>query len=82
MSAHKEFEVHLLNSDGIAKAQRLAEVFDEMLTRIEVLTTRPRGDILLPGGSNGREMAIVRTHLEIASFFAKKAMAILPENQK
>lgn len=79
---HREFEVHLLNSEGIEKAKRLAEVFDSALTQIETLTSRPHGDILLPGGSNGRELAIVRTHLEIASFFAKKAMAILPENQR
>jgi len=80
--SHKEFAVHILNEGGIEKAKKLAEVFDRALTEIETLTARPRGDILLPGGTNGRELAIVRTHLEIASFFSKKAMAILPENQK
>jgi len=82
---HHEFEVHLLNDEGIAKAKALAVAFDELLTKIEKLSLRPpeQGGITLPGHFiNGREMAIVRTHLEIASFFAKKAMAVLPENQK
>jgi hypothetical protein len=68
---HKEFEVHLLNEQGIEKANQLAKIFDLALTGIEVLA-----------GTGGREMSIVRTKLEEASFFAKKAMAILPENQR
>jgi hypothetical protein len=76
MSMHKEFEVHLLNPEGVAKAKRLAEVFDEALTQIEALAV-----VHLDWP---REMAMhaVCTHLEIASFYAKKAMASLPENQK
>jgi len=79
--SHQEFAVHILNEKGIQKAKALAEVFDRALTEIETLTAAT-SDILLPGGSNGRQLAIVRTHLEIASFFAKKAMAVLQENQK
>jgi hypothetical protein len=75
---HQEFEVHLLNDEGIAKAKRLAELFDNLLTEVETLC-------LVPGqgaGPNARQMAIVRTKLEEASFFSKKALAIIPENQK
>lgn len=66
-----EFKVHILNDNGIDKARRLAEDFSTLLNSVEHLC-----------GAEGREMAIVRTKLEEASFFAKKAMASLPENQK
>lgn len=82
---HKEFEVHILNPEGIGKAKMIATVFDDALTELEQLCLRPEtsGGIMLPGHyMNGREFAVVRTKLEEASFFAKKAMAILPENQK
>ncbi len=75
---HQEFEVHILNDGGIEKAKRLAELFDNLLTEVETMC-------LVPGqgaGSNARQMAIVRTKLEEASFFSKKAMAVLPENQR
>lgn len=65
----KEFEVHMLNATGKAKAQDIAQGFDQLLARLE--TTCPPG----------REMSIVRTKLEEAAFFAKKAMAVLAENQ-
>ena len=66
-----EFEVHLLNDIGIKKAQLLAENFTNMLDGLEEIC-----------GKDSREMAIVRTKMEEASFFAKKAMANQPENQK
>lgn len=66
-----EFEVHILNEDGIEKAQDLAASFDTCLQDVLVINPNP-----------SREMSLVRTHLEIASFFAKKAMANQPENQK
>lgn len=87
--SHPEFEVHILNEQGIANAKRLAEVFDGALTEIETLV--PFGYSRVPftssdgqpkPQSNGRELALVRTHLEIASFYAKKALAIHAENQK
>jgi hypothetical protein len=68
---HQEFEVHLLNDEGIAKAKKLANLFDQLLTEL---------DPLMPIAS--RYTSLVRTKLEEASFFAKKAMAILPENQR
>jgi len=67
----KEFDVHMLNSEGKYKARLLAEKFSILLSEVE--------DIC---GTDGREMAIVRTKLEETSFFAKKAMAINPLHQE
>ena len=71
------FEVHMLNETGKAKAKAIAESFHGLL-------------IILNGGLNqsaplcppSRELSIVKTKLEEACFFAKKAMASLPENQQ
>lgn len=64
---NKEFQVHVLTEDGIAKAKLLASLFDGMLEEL----------IGICGSTNnGREFAIVRTKLEEACFFAKKAMAL------
>jgi hypothetical protein len=65
-----EFAVHILNGPGIAKARELAYLFTAFLNDLESVC-----------GVDGREMSIVRTKLEEASFFAKKAMASRPENQ-
>ena len=70
MSNPELFQVHLLNDVGIQKAQKLQAVFIQFLLDVETL---------VPGG---RELAIVKTKLEEASFFAKKGMAIQKENQK
>jgi hypothetical protein len=66
-----EFEVHILNEEGIKKARDLATLFDTLLEAV-----------LLINPHSSREMSLVRTHLEIASFFAKKAMASQSVNQK
>lgn len=66
-----EFAVHMLNDDGKMKAGGIAEAFTTLLNTLEEWA-----------GTTGREMAIVRTKLEEASFFAKKAMAVRPENQQ
>jgi hypothetical protein len=63
------FEVHKLNDDGMKKATALQTAFKEFLIELE--------DIC---GEKSREMSIVRTKLEEASFFAKRAMAMMPEN--
>lgn len=68
---HPAFQVHMLNDDGIKEAKYLAEAFDRMLGELETIC-----------GKDSREMSIVRTKLEEACFFAKKAMASRPENQK
>jgi len=64
------FQVHRLNEKGLAAAASVANAFDDLL---EVLL------VLIP--VNGRELALVRTKLEEACFFAKKAIANRPENQ-
>jgi hypothetical protein len=65
-----EFQVHLLNKKGIEKANEIAERFDLLLGWL--VTVLPEG----------RELSIVKTKLEEASFFAKKGMAKQPENQQ
>lgn len=60
----------MLNEKGKDGARQLAEIFTRALDDVEQIT-----------GSGGREAAIVRTKFEEASFFAKKAFAIRPENQ-
>lgn len=67
---NKEFEVHKLNDSGIEKATNIAELFDGVLNALSQI---------LPAG---RELSIVKTKLEEACFFAKKAMACDPTNQQ
>jgi hypothetical protein len=67
---NKEFQVHILNEDGITKAKKLVEYFDNLL------------DILKGLCPEGREFSIVKTKLEEACFFAKKSIANDPVNQK
>jgi hypothetical protein len=69
------FSVHLLNEQGKQKAGQLAHAFDDLLDVVEKVVG------IGPTGST-REMAIVRTKLEEACFFAKKAMAVQPINQE
>lgn len=71
MEIREEFRVHILNDAGIEKAKEIAEEFTMFLNYLENQC-----------GSDGRYMAIVRTKLEEASFFAKKAVASRQENQK
>jgi hypothetical protein len=68
---HREFEVHRLNPAGVVKAAAIAEIFDSCLSRLEDIIKLP-----------SRELSIVCTKLEEASFFAKKALASIPENQQ
>jgi hypothetical protein len=64
-----EFKVHVLNDEGFAKAQVLGHLFSEMLDTIERM---------IPAG---RERALVVTKMQEASFFAKRAIALDPQNQ-
>lgn len=64
------FEVHKLNDVGMTKAGDLRDRFEGLLADLEAIC-----------GTAGREMSIVRTKLEEASFFAKRAMAMDPANQ-
>jgi len=64
------FKFHKLNEEGKTKAIEIAEVFSDLLSHLESIIPE------------GRELSIVRTKLEEACFFAKKGMAIRPENQE
>lgn len=66
-----EFKVHRLNGVGMERAKGLALEFSRLLEEVEVIS-----------GSDGRDMALVRTKLQEASFYAKRAMASRPENQE
>lgn len=57
---NKEFEVHMLNEQGKQLAKEIALSFDNCLNQ------------LIQRCPVGREMSIVRTKLEEASFFAKR----------
>lgn len=74
---NKEFEVHMLNDEGKRKARAIAEAFDQLLTTLTLAEGAVESFVLCPAG---REMSIVRTKLEEACFFAKKAMASDPTN--
>lgn len=65
---NKEFTVHMLNELGKKKAGEIASAFDECLDKLKKLCP------------DGREMSLVKTKLEEASFFAKKSMACHSEN--
>jgi hypothetical protein len=64
------FEVHMLNESGKGKAVQIAGDFSALLGGLQLICPE------------GRELAIVKTKLEEACFFAKKAMANVPENQE
>ena len=66
-----EFQVRLLNDNGLAKAVVVADQFSNLLDSLEGVC-----------GRDGRDMAIVKTKLEEAAFFAKRAVAMRPENQR
>lgn len=66
------FDVHMLNDMGKAKATRIALAFTSLLETLECDDSCGKGS---------REMAVVRTKLQEAAFFAKRAMAVLPQNQ-
>lgn len=67
----KEFQVHRLNESGMAAAKTLAEGFSTLLDQVEEQCQ----------GGDGRCLAIARTKLEEACFFAKKSLASNPANQ-
>lgn len=66
-----EFTVHVLNPQGLKAANDIAVKFSELLNDLEQIC-----------GTEGREMAIVRTKLEEAGFYAKRAMASRQHNQQ
>lgn len=74
------FGGHKLNETGEIKALSLAGLFDDTL-RIASGLMGPKVNTAA-NPNIARELAIVRTKLEEACFFAKKAMAMQPENQE
>lgn len=72
---NKEFSVHVLSDEGKQKARQIAEAFDLLLDTLTTPLTPNDPTVLCP---QGRELAIVRTKLEEACFFAKKAMCLAP----
>ena len=70
-----EFKTHRLNEAGIKKCDAIGEVFENTL---EVLRAMCANEYK---GTGAREMALVATKLQEACFFAKRAVAILPEYQ-
>lgn len=74
MTIRSEFTVHRLNADGMRKAEQLAEDFSALLDKLETLVPTTAG--------NGREQALVRTHMQLACFYAKRAMALHPANHE
>ncbi len=65
-----EFATHVLNASGRAKAKMIQAIFDDALNGLKAICTP------------GREFSLVKTHLETASFFAKKSMATNLNNQE
>ncbi len=66
-----------VNVEGYAKLERVLELFQGLLSEVEHLcnTDCPR----LP---NVREVALVATKLQEASFYAVRAITLAPENQQ
>lgn len=64
-----EFAFHKLNEEGQNKAKTIALYFSDLLFSLQSYCPA------------SRELSIVKTKLEEACFFAKKAMANQPKNQ-
>lgn len=72
------FKSYILNKDGINKAQQQGLMFEEFHNSLHALTF---DGVDSDKPFEGREWAIVKTKLEEAAFFAKKAMAVQTKNQ-
>lgn len=69
-SINPEFQVHRLNKGGLAKAEEITAWFDELLENLK------------PYVPDSRELALVRTKLEEACFYARKGVAKQIANQE
>jgi hypothetical protein len=70
MPTRSEFSVHRLNDEGLAKADTIAAGYSAFLDLLEQ-TVGPTVT-----SEAGRCMAIVRTKLQEANFFTKRAVAV------
>lgn len=69
---NSEFQFYKLNENGLDECEQVARLFDDFLADLEH-TLSHKGD--------PRCIAIVKTKLEEACFFAKKAAALKLDNQ-
>ena len=67
------FEAHKLNDAGMEKAQRIAAEFERLLESLRTI---------YDFNSYSRTHMAMVGHLETACFYAKKSMAVLPDNQE
>lgn len=76
------FKVHRLNEGGLAKAEQAATILRNALADLKALMvpTVPAGYVANTSFAM-REQALVVTKLQEASFFAKRAIALDPQNQ-
>lgn len=58
------FKSHVLNDEGMEKAKEIGAKFDSLLKDLQAVLTH-----------DGRELSLVKTKLEEACFYAKKALA-------
>lgn len=65
-----EFAVHMLNEQGKERARAIQDAFDLLMNTVWPIAQ-----------PTGRELALCRTKLEEACFYAKKSMAINIDNQ-
>ena len=71
------FEVHMLNETGKTKATQIASAFERLLDTLQTIWVQGNNNAVL----GSREQHIVEHELEVACFYAKKAMAIQKVNQ-
>lgn len=81
-TTRKEFEVHRLNGEGMKRAQSIALSFSSLLNLIETDCSAVNDDTGQAVPGDPRLLAVVRTKLEEACFFSKKAMASQKAHQQ
>lgn len=67
--ARPEYSAYYLNKEGSEKVLDVAEGFSKLTDWLEAITPK------------SRYQELIKTHLEIACMFARKALAEMPEHQ-
>ncbi len=70
MPVRTEFNVHMLNDKGRAEAEQLATAYSALLDVIDQLVPQ------------SREKSVAITELQTSCFWAKRGIAIQPDNQQ